>query len=59
MPEWETHPFDNFPQTPQEYFKQVEQELEALERRREYLLEERIRIVTEIERIEGEDTILR
>lgn len=47
MPEWTLNPWNNFPQTPELYLGQTEQELASAEERTEYLLEERARIVSE------------
>lgn len=50
MPKWEITPFEQFPQTAQLYLEQIEQELEAMPRRWEWLLEEKERMIAEIER---------
>lgn len=51
MAEWEINPYEQFPQTPELYFKQLEQELESIERRKEYLLSERQRIMVDIDQL--------
>lgn len=48
MAEWDTHPNESLgDNTPETYLKQIEQELESLERKKEYLLSERERIERE------------
>lgn len=48
MPEWELHPFESMgDNSPETALKQLYQELEAAERKKEYVL-------SEIERIESE-----
>lgn len=52
MAEWELTPFETVgDNTPQTYFKQIEQELASVESRRQYLLEERRRVIDEICRL--------
>lgn len=55
MPEWELHPFDNYPQTPEIYLDQIQQELDAILRRRIWLVEEWHRVRDEIERLKSEN----
>ena len=56
MPIWEMNPFsdENFPQTPQVYLTQLDQELESMDGRKVYILEERQRTVSEIKRLGGD-----
>jgi chorismate mutase len=54
MPQWELNPHANFPQTPELYLEQIEQEFEALDRKKDFLVEERIRVRSEIARLKGE-----
>jgi len=56
MPEWEIKPFEQFPQTPELYLEQIDQELDSLKHRYEYLIEEKARMVRELGRLADENS---
>lgn len=53
MPKWELDPYTNFPQTPEVYIEQLDQEIASCQERWTWLVLEKYRMEQERIRLEG------